>query len=95
MINPLTPAGIEPATFRFVAQHPNHCSTAVPQYLSTHYDISHWLLHTAKAKMKVVPIHVQKINHGATLYYSRGCWLSTADRTFSIIGSLIVNYVLL
>ena len=25
MENPLTPAGIEPATFRFVAQHLNHC----------------------------------------------------------------------
>jgi len=30
MKNPLTPAGIEPATFRFVAQHLNHCGTAVP-----------------------------------------------------------------
>jgi len=28
--NPLTPAGIEPATFRFVAQHLNHRATAVP-----------------------------------------------------------------
>jgi len=27
---PLTPAGIEPATIRFVAQHLNHCATAVP-----------------------------------------------------------------
>ena len=27
---PLTPSGIEPATFRFVAQHLNHCATAVP-----------------------------------------------------------------
>ena len=26
--NPLTPAGIEPGTFRFVAQHLNHCATA-------------------------------------------------------------------
>jgi len=25
----MTPAGIEPATFRFVAQHLNHCVTAV------------------------------------------------------------------
>ena len=30
MKNPLTPAGIETATFRFVAQHFNHCATAVP-----------------------------------------------------------------
>jgi hypothetical protein len=27
----LTPAGIEAATFRFVAQHLNHCATAVPR----------------------------------------------------------------
>ena len=26
----MTPAGIEPATFRFVAQHLNHRATAVP-----------------------------------------------------------------
>jgi len=31
MKNPLTPARIEPATYRFVAQHLNHCATAVPQ----------------------------------------------------------------
>jgi len=29
--NPLTQAGIEPATFRFVAQRLNHCATAVPK----------------------------------------------------------------
>ena len=33
MKNPLTPAGIEPATFRFVAQHLNHCATAVPSVI--------------------------------------------------------------
>ena len=27
---PMTPSGIEPATFRFVAQRLNHCATAVP-----------------------------------------------------------------
>jgi len=27
---PMIPAGIEPATFWFVAQHLNHCATAVP-----------------------------------------------------------------
>jgi len=30
--NPLTPDGIESATFRFVVQHLNHCATAVPNY---------------------------------------------------------------
>ena len=28
---PMTPEGIEPASFRFVAQHLNHCATAVPK----------------------------------------------------------------
>ena len=27
----MTPSGIEPATFRFVAQHLNHCANAVPR----------------------------------------------------------------
>jgi len=26
----MTPSGIEPASFRFVTQHLNHCATAVP-----------------------------------------------------------------
>ena len=26
----MTPAGMEPTTFRFVAQHLNHCATTVP-----------------------------------------------------------------
>jgi len=29
----MTPAGIEPATLRFVAQHLNHCATAIPIYI--------------------------------------------------------------
>jgi len=29
MKNPLTPAGIEPTTFRFAAQRLNHCANAV------------------------------------------------------------------
>jgi len=48
MKNPLTPAGIETATFRFVAQHLNDCATAVPL--------------TTKCKLKMVLSERQPIN---------------------------------
>jgi len=35
MKDSLIAAGIEPATFRFVAQHLNHCATAVPSETSS------------------------------------------------------------
>jgi len=36
--NPLIPAGIEPASFRFVAQHLNHCATAVSWYILREFE---------------------------------------------------------
>ena len=36
MENSNAPSRIEPATFRFVAQHLTHCATAVPVYIYTH-----------------------------------------------------------
>jgi hypothetical protein len=38
---PVTPSEIEPAAFRFVAQHLNHCATAVPK-LVTIYSMAHF-----------------------------------------------------
>jgi len=35
MKNLVTPAGIEPATFRFVVRRLNHCTTAVPICMGT------------------------------------------------------------
>ena len=35
----MTQASIEPATFRFVAQHLNHSATAVPSLISVLYNI--------------------------------------------------------
>ena len=43
MKNPLTPGGIEPGTFRFLAQHLNHCATAVSftfRYIPTILNLS-------------------------------------------------------
>ena len=37
---PMTPSRIEPVTFRFVAQHLNHCATAVPTELSYRHKFS-------------------------------------------------------
>jgi len=40
MKDPLTPAGIEPATFRSVAQYLSHCATAVPHLPITRFFIT-------------------------------------------------------
>jgi len=42
---PMTPAAIEPATFRFVAQHLNHCATAVPMVVTKSMDLF-WFGHS-------------------------------------------------
>jgi len=36
----MTPAGIEPATFRFKAQHLKHCATAVPNNTAVNSQIA-------------------------------------------------------
>jgi len=41
---PVTPSGIEPATFRFVAQHLKHYATAVPSILNVATKHAHWTL---------------------------------------------------
>jgi len=41
---PMTPAGIEPATFRFTVQHLNHCATAVPLWCNNDWDKCTWLI---------------------------------------------------
>jgi len=44
----MTPAGIEPATFRFVAQHLNHCATAVLPSSGRRLYIQLWYISTCK-----------------------------------------------
>ena len=72
MKNPLTPPGIKPATFRFVAQHLNRCATAriafkyfINLIVSTYYIILHkldnkiFMLMTHGANMKIIPFRIQ------------------------------------
>ena len=47
---PLTSAGIELATFRFVAQHLKHCATAVP-YVNIEINISCVVCSTANVSV--------------------------------------------
>ena len=48
---PMTPSGIEPAIFRFVAQHLDHCATAVPNLALLNPQIKEWLFWTGWLKV--------------------------------------------
>ena len=53
MKNPLTQPGIEPATFRFVSQHLNHCATAVPLQRGRGRPKSKWIDRVEEDAMKL------------------------------------------
>ena len=55
---PVTPSGIEPATFRFVAQHLNHCATAVPVLPIVCHKIANKWPWAGKLTFEAVPIRV-------------------------------------
>jgi hypothetical protein len=50
---PVTPCEIEPATFRFVAQHLKHCATAVTMYWSIMCQNSKWERQNRQTKKKM------------------------------------------
>ena len=54
----MTPAGIEPETFRFVAQHLNHCATAVPQFRDIIIEILKFRGMDCMVKSKANPLQV-------------------------------------
>ena len=57
----MTPSGIEPATFRFVAQYLNHCANAVPHIM--------YLIHLYQ-KVHIDTTAQFGITHGNQLGYS-------------------------
>jgi len=50
----MTPSGIEPATFRFVAQRLNHCATAVPKTAAGTCDFRENTLNDGRPLLKCV-----------------------------------------
>ena len=72
MKNPLTPAGIEPATFRFVAQHLNHCATAVPLRNCTNLK-KKIPVTLAAIEPETFRFVAQHLNHCATAVPLRNC----------------------
>ena len=67
----MIPAGIEPATFRFVAQHLNHCATAVPHMTYIAFGI------------KVLPVNTAVRLYSATGVRNSNpaycCWWMSSD----------------
>ena len=62
---PMTPPGIEPATFRFVAQYLNHCATVVPPFCESICNC-YWSHHTHCSIWRKVlprPYHNRMLRH--------------------------------
>ena len=54
----MSPAGIKPATFRFVAQRLNHCVTAVPGYLVVTYIFVHAIAQAFSSRTLTTEVRV-------------------------------------
>ena len=95
MKNPLTPAGIEPATFRFVAQHLNHCATAVRLlnvgqyriYTKTTLNFIQFLQFQSQDWLKIVPNSADVDSKGYTSVFS-GASAKLPDRS-EIVRALL------
>ena len=86
MKNPLTPAGIETATFRFAAQHLNHCATAVARLPPTLYNVFHPVF---QFPLSVSFHHCSTLIHSSTTHAVQCFSPSTSVSPVSIIPPLL------
>jgi len=88
MKNPLRAAGIEPATFRFVAQHLNHCATAIKIniiiYVYTEIIISKFDCHFFKPLMLIE-------ESGCSVAPELECTRLTYMRGFKVIDNVCIT----
>jgi len=86
-----TQTGIEPATFRFLVQHLNHCASAVPVELHTFPKYKHVTLIYASSPvccLKVsISLYVIKYNHAELTAAKTNLHWATAFLTFSLSHS--------
>ena len=73
----MTPSGIEPATFRFVAQHLNHCATAVPPINRQH----HQLYGCVWLSLNAILQHISLNKPSKTLFMCQRCSLNRCLET--------------
>jgi len=61
----MTPAGIEPATFGIVAEHLNHCASAVPLSFTVKVKIAYdeLLFETKQVVSVYISINITKLIH--------------------------------
>ena len=86
MKNPLTSVGIEPATFPFVAQHLNHCATAVPKahVIQCLYEVSKVILHFKKPPLDAIASQFNP----QTLFFFKTCLKYRPDTQTSLLHGL-------
>ena len=89
----MTPAGIEPATFRFVAQHLNHCATHAHTFVYIHTCINTCFHTYVQTYIWIHKIRTQ--NHFSAIFFYIKCFefrvLGIYDFSNCLINKLCIE----